>query len=279
MIVVGIFVFSCKEPDLIPPNMTVTPTDSLIIVSPLKPVTFEITGFGNEDLKKFEITTTPYLFSVDTEMTGFSHNFYYKKKVEIPDLLPNLGKDSLVTVTFSLSDSYNTTKQTRTLRITAGYPQLTEDTVDLYFAFDSAMFYSALNKQKLTFVETNQDFDMVAINDDNLGFVIASPNAFFAKLKLQQLSYNYDIDNKRITKFEKFSTLESEITPQFVYRMQVGENYINNDGNFGYGVNSLNKNDFIGFETQEGIKGVAIVDSLNDSTAMMRLRIFVQVTQ
>ena len=267
---------TCKSPEMVPPSMTITPEDSIIYISPINPVTFEIKIFSNEDLKGFKIETSPYLFQLDTSFSGFVHTMNYRKKITIPDTIVGLGEDSTIMVTFRASDSYNFDEQYRTLKVQSGYPKLKSDTETLYFVFDSSMFYSAIDLKKMKFGEISNNFDIIMIYDSNDGFVLASPDSYYAKLKLSNLTYNYQNADQRTTKFLNFSTNFDDVTSRFIFYLAINETYINeNEGN-GYGISSLQKNDIIGFETDEGKKGILIIDSLNTNAKMMKFRLKVQ---
>jgi len=267
---------TCKSPEMVPPSMTITPEDSIIYISPINPVTFEIKIFSNEDLKGFKIETSPYLFQLDTSFSGFVHTMNYRKKITIPDTIVGLGEDSTIMVTFRASDSYNFDEQYRTLKVQSGYPKLKSDTETLYFVFDSSMFYSAIDLKKMKFGEISNNFDIIMIYDSNDGFVLASPDSYYAKLKLSKLTYNYQNADQRTTKFLNFSTNFDDVTSRFIFYLAINETYINeNEGN-GYGISSLQKNDIIGFETDEGKKGILIIDSLNTNAKMMKFRLKVQ---
>lgn len=277
LIVLIIFALgSCGQQKLEPPQMTISPQDSIITISAISPVTFDVNIFSNEDLKRFEIKTEPFIFKVDTNFSGFIHKMRYKKTVEIPDTIVGLGADSLIKVTFIASDAYNSEEQYRFLKIESGYPKLISDSETLYFEFDSAMFYSAIDTVRLSFNEIAHNFDIVMLYDQNDGFVLASPDAFYVKLKMSSLGYNYDDTEQRTTKFLKFSTDFEQITPKFVYNLNIKDSYIDENAGYGYGIASLQKNNTVAFETDEGKKGVLIIDSLNADKKMMQFRVKVQ---
>lgn len=267
---------SCGNTELEPPKMTILPDDSIISISPINPVTFNVSVFSNEDLKKFEIETDPFVFKFDTSFSGFMHELKYRKKIEIPDTIAGLASDSLIHITFRASDAYTTVEQHKILKVESGYTNLINDTQTLYFQVDSAMFYSAIDTVSLKFDEINYNFDVVMIYDQNDGFVLASPDAYYVKLKMPSLSYSYDNTGQRTTKFLKFSTNFDEITPRFVFYLDVNDSYIDENAGYGYGVAYLQKNNTIAFETDEGKKGVLIIDSLNSDTKMMQFRVKVQ---
>ena len=101
---------------MIPPELTVTPEDQQNI-SAINNVTYNIKGFGNEDLKSFKLYTTPYFYKFDTTFGTFVHSLNFEITLQLPEILQDLPDDSIITVTFELADSYDKTTVIRTLKV------------------------------------------------------------------------------------------------------------------------------------------------------------------
>ena len=119
------------------------------------------------------------------------------------------------------------------------------------------MYYDSINSDNL---------DLVVVYDNELGFILASPNAFFISQAMVDLNYNYSNSGKNHTSLTKFSTSMEQITPKFLYYMEVFDSYIDDNVGYGVGVANLLIGDMLAFETQDNRKGVLIITDLNYST-------------
>ncbi len=241
------------------PELTITP-DTNIIISAISPITLKITGFGNEELKRFSIGTNPYFFSMDTTFGTFVHSFDYETELRVPAVFPTLGPDSLVAVKFTLSDGFSKIKKEVYLKVISGFKNLTMDTATTYFKRDSAMFYSTTLRREMYFSEHHDSpADFVMLYDTTCGFVIASPDAYFATKKFTKLSQTYISNNKNHTKINKITTALENITPRFLYYLNITESFIQNNSTNGIGIDELKNGDMLAFECENGIKGIIVV--------------------
>ncbi len=272
-----LFIYSCivkVPPD--PPTLTVRP-DTNITISPISPVLFTVTGSGNEDLTGFSIETDPFFYESDTTFTTFIHEFDYKITIRIPEILPNLEDDSIVKITFKLKDYYNATKEDVYVKVLSGYPQYRADTAVLTFAEDTTMFYSTEYAMPMYFESyENLNIDLILLYDTDLGFVLASPDAFYASQKFASLGYSYNVASKNHTKIARFNTNMSLITPKFLYYMEIVEAYINDNSGSGVGEENLQIEDMLAFECDDGRKGVLQVTQINEATHSLTFFIKVQ---
>jgi len=268
--------FSCfPNQDIIPPDLNVSPTDT-VEISSISPVTYDISGFGNEELKRLKIFTVPYVFSKDTSFIALTHSFSFKSKITIIDDIPELGDDSIISVSFKLSDNYNSTEIVRYLKIISGYGYIDEDSEKLVFnSFtDTNFFYSCVTKSSLKLSEitkTNNDFAFIYDTTD--GFVLASSDAFYISQKLHSF---YDATDKNQTTMNKFSTDFEEIDSKFLYYLTISGTYINNDAGLGNGISELKTGDIIAFETQNSKKGIIQILSTNIPEESITFRMKIQ---
>ena len=254
------FVFSCDiQTGIIPPELSVSPNDDTLEISSISDVTFYVSGTADEDLTRFKIVTDPYVYGLDTLYPTFTHSMGVNAKISIPDVLPELTDDSLITVTFNLSDAFNSIEIIKYLRVVSGYGFISQDSTKLtYGGRDSLMFYSQNNKTALKYDQiTLTNFDMVFIYDDSYGFVLASPDAFFVANNLISLAISgYAASGRNKTKMNKFSTDYNLVDARFLYNLTVSQTFINDDGGNGDGISDVQKDDVIAFENESGLKGI-----------------------
>jgi len=255
------------DPVLKPPVLTISP-DTTAYISVIKPVEFKIEGYANEDLVDFEISTSPFIDEFDTLFPSFTHNLSKEFKFNLTATnMPELGSDSIITVTFRLSDSYNTTIVERYLKVYNGYPEYIVASSSMWYKADSSFFYSFDYFNEFTFTQIQDySFDLVALYDDDLGFILASPDAFYISQKLNELAYIYSSSNRRRTQLSRITTPYENITSKFLYELSVSEQYIDENGQNGVGVENLQVGDVLVFNHNDGRKG-AIHITETDSLA------------
>lgn len=278
MFILGLLlIFSCfPNQDIIPPDLTVSPSDTTEISS-ISPVTFNILGFGNEELSRFKISTVPFVYSEDTSFVALTNSIVLKSKISIIDNIPELGEDSIITVTFKLIDKYNTTEIVRYLKVISGYGYVDEDSAKLLYGTDTNFFYSCSTKSSFSFSEiTKTNIDLVFIYDATDGFVLASPNAFYISDKLNFIGLFYDATGRNQTKMNKFSTDFSQVDAKFLYYLTVSGSFINDNGGNGYGSSNLKANDVIAFETENLKKGMIKIISTSIPEKSITFKIKIQ---
>ncbi|MBN2893750.1 MAG: hypothetical protein JXL97_17910 [Bacteroidales bacterium] len=276
IIIVGLFVSCIQKIPPDPPILTVKP-DTNVIISPIDPVTFVINGYSAEDLTRFEIETTPFFYATDSVFKSFTHEYNFEATLNFPEILPGLTEDSIVTVTFHLFDGFNSTLKTVKMRVVSGYPIIRQDTATLVFGHDTTMFYASKYGEELYYI-SNEDLsiDFVLVYDNTLGFVIASPDAFYVSQKMVDLSYIYTTIGKNHTKITKFSTTIGSVTPKFLYYMTVSDAYINDNAGNGVGEEDLKIGDMLAFKCGDGRKGVLQVTDVNHATKSLTFFVKVQ---
>ncbi|MBN2663954.1 MAG: hypothetical protein JXR68_09925 [Bacteroidales bacterium] len=255
------------EPTLKPPLMKIFP-DTIVGISVISPVSFTINGSANEDIVNFSVTTTPFIDEFDTIFPSFTHSFSKQFVFALTDAnMPDLDADSTITVIFEVNDSYNKTVVERYMKVYNGYPLYSVDSTELCYMYDSTFFYSLDYFSDFTFSQIqNFIFDMVVLYDNNLGFVIASPDAFYISQKLNELAYIYNSSNRRHTSFSKISIGFNAVTAKYLYFLSVSEQYINENGGNGVGVDHLEVGDVIAFKHNNGKKGAILITQADPVT-------------
>ncbi len=269
LLLITILFANCEpEPKMEPPTLNITPQDTQEISS-IFPVTFHINGFANEDLKSFNISTAPYFFEFDSIFGTFKHTLEMDITIELPELLPDLTSDSLISVTFELSDNYDKTTIIRILKVVDGFPPIITNSATLTYKHDSALFYSFDTETALTFEQiTDRNFDLILLKDDTYGFVLASPSAALPANTLTDIGYTYSASNKNKTSMMNFNTNFDDVDNRFIYYLDVSNSYIDDNVGYGVGITNLEENDIIAFKTFSGKKGVMMIthiDSLTNS--------------
>lgn len=260
-----------------PPTLTVKP-DTNVEISPISPVTFTIKGFGAEDLTKFEIETTPFFYKTDTVFQTFVHSYDFEPTLHIPELLPGLGEDSIVKVVFTLYDGFNAAQKTVNMKVVSGYPVISQDTAKLTYSKDTMYFYSTRYKEEMYYEsQEDRELDFVLIYDETLGFVLASPSAFFVSTSLLDFGLTYNTSGKNHTRITRFTTPMGAVTPKFLYYMEVTDSFIDNNTGNGVGEENLEVGDMLAFETNDGRKGVLQVTSVNHNTKSLSFYMKIQI--
>lgn len=259
------------EPTLKPPTLKISP-DTITGISVISPTTFTINGNANEDIVDFSVTTMPYIDEFDTTFASFTHSFSKQLTFRLTDAnMPELDADSIINVVFEISDMFSSTKVERYMKVYNGYPLYDIDSAKLCYMYDSAFFYSFDYFSEFTFSEIqNYIFDLVVLYDDNLGFIIASADAFYISQKLNELAYIYNSSNRRHTSLSKISIGFNDVTAKYLYFLSVSEQYINDNGGNGVGVDHLEVGDVIAFKHLNGKKGAILIteaDPINKKLA------------
>jgi hypothetical protein len=262
------FLFSCKKPPMLPPSITVFPEDSIIQISPVKPDTFRIKAFSNEDLYKLEIYTNPNIYSLDSVFPTFTHSLDFSIIISVGDQIQSLPEDSIIKLKFTLRDHYMFDTVVKYLKLVSGYGKISEDSAELSYGHDSAFFYSFESKVALTFNNIQKKkFDLIFIDDTSgsNGFILCSPDAFYPSNKLSEIAYNYNATDQNHTKINGFATDYSDIDAKFLYNLDISDGYINDNEGDGGGHAHLKKGDILAFQLASGRKGVLKVTKLDSA--------------
>lgn len=264
-----IILVACENnlPEIDPPELSVSP-DTIVNISTLNSAKFQITGFSSEDLITFSVSTTPYFENYDTIFPSFTHNIVKEIKFILSEVnMPVLTEDSLINVSFKLSDNFNTTEIKRTLRVVDDYPKLLVDSSYLVCLKDSSFFYSFQYLRPFNFIEISDfSFDLVALYDDDFGFVLASPDANFISQKLVEFTYFYNTTGKQHTSLSRVSLDFNDITPQFLQNMSPNEQFINDNGSNGVGVTLVHQGDVITYYDDNEKKGAILITEADINT-------------
>ncbi len=259
-----------------PPELTVLP-DSMINISSINSVSYKVEAFANEDLVDFSVESDPNFLIFDSTFNAFTHYFDYNINVNINDNLQGLSEDSIITLTFQIRDSYNTSTETRQLKVVNDYPEIKIDSGQMCYNKDSAFFYNFEYKTGYTFAEIEDyKFDLVLLYDDDLGYIFASPSAFYISQKLDEFNYQYNSSNRRNTKLAQINTIFDEITAKNLYNLNVSEEYINDNQGNGVGVNDLLTGSMLSFELDNGLKGILIITFINESAKKVYFKYKIQ---
>ncbi len=272
--------FSClPKQQIIPPTISVSPADSVLCISAITKVTYHIKGRGDEDLTAFKITTKPYIFYKDTTYGVFTHSMEYVATISIPDNLPELGADSLIAVTFTLSDAFNDAKAVRYLRVVPGYGSVLTDSTTMCYNSDSAFFFSFENNRLYKYSEisaTDTNFDLVMMYNSSDGFVFASPDAYYVSQKISDIGLSYSGSGRIKTIMNKSTIDFSDVDARFLYNLTVSGSYINDDGNLGNGVAGLKAGNVVAFETHAKKKGIIKITNIDANLKTLSFKYAIQ---
>ncbi len=162
------------------------------------------------------------------------------------------------------------------MKVVTGYLKVFQDTATLVFNSTGTMFYNTKLGLELDFYYANDlNIDLVLLYDNQLGFVLASPDAPFARQKFQDIGLNYFINEKNHTQITRFSTPMEFITEKFLFYMGLTDSYIADNETFGVGEEQLNVGDILAFKCADERKGVLKVIDIN--TVNQSLTFFMKV--
>ncbi len=268
-----------EEPEA--PILTITP-DSTVEISSVTPVTYILDGFSNEDITELKIESTPYFFEYDTLFGIFNHTVSKKIKIQISDNIAGLGTDSIITITFYLSNNYKTTEEVRLLKVVDGYPDITTGTATLYFAFDSTMFYNFDYYTEVSFFQIDDvSPDIAMLYDYKYSgaweFIIASPDASVVEDEMYTLLYSYSAIGKRRTSISRLNTDYESIDPRALYFLSVSEEYINDNVGNGVSIAKVNVGDVFAFKLKNELKGVFRITEIDETTKKLSFEYKIQL--
>ncbi len=262
-------VISCKKPDLIKPELDITPQDSIVNFSAVQPAIFLIKGTGMEDLRSFSITTSPFIYKFDTSFPAFKHFYMDSIVIKLPEGA-ELPSDSIIIASFTLSDVYSSTTVIKYLRAQDAYPDLIHDTIILYHPTQGPSYFDMETHSLLDTTAENGTYDLVFANSSDLGYTIASPDAPWIADTYAQDSINYTLDNQRQTKLQKSLVDFNTMDDRFMYYLTVTERYIQNTPGYGIGIEGLSLGTVFVFQTQSGRKGaVKVIGAIPSNQAII----------
>lgn len=237
-----------------PPTMTISP-DTMVEISVLNYIKYNISVHSNEELVGFKLTSSPGIFHKDTSFAKFSHDLNFSFMLELPYMTAGLPDDSIVTLTMEVSDKYNKTSVTRQMRIIQGYPSYITRNIKLEMP-PNKLFYSFTEDSLFYINDDSNDFTEIAFYwDETFNHVLCSPDAKWLDDKLSS-SYPYDNTIMKHTKMQKLFSDWDDIDAKYLYELIVTDNFINGSPSLGVGVNNLQYHDVVGFELEDGRKGV-----------------------
>lgn len=269
---------SCVEPiPPLPPSMTISP-DSIMEISTLKSVKYNVSVSSNEELTNFKITSDPTIFTKDTMFDVFTHKTNFSFDLKLPYMLNEIPEDSIITLTMEISDEYSSTKATRLLKITDAYSTIISKTIKLDTPPEGRFLYS-FSADSLFYITDNfKAFaDLAFYWDSVYKFVLCSSDAKFLKDKLTP-TYTYDYTIMHHTKMQRIYQSWSEIDAQNLYELSIYENFINGNPLLGVGIDKLVNDNIIGFELSDGRKGaikvIQTAKSGNSITLYIKLQAY-----
>jgi hypothetical protein len=255
-----------------PPKLTIIPSDSVINISVITPVVFKIHGFSDEDLRSMKISTTPEIFSFDTAFAKFTHEIIFSKKVILPQEVPDLPADSLISITFSLTDNYNTTTIVKDLRVIDAFPRLTYDTVTLVFP-GGKFLYDVVTKQAKDTTAEPGTFDFGFAISDDAGYVIASADAPWLATTCNAYGISYTINGQRHTHIKNTNVDYNSIDKKFLYYADIVDEYINTNPSNGSGVDHLGIGSIFLFQLDDGRKGAGKILGLTSNSVTLAVKV------
>ncbi len=261
-IIFSLIISGCiKKQEIAPPELTVSPDDT-VDISYITPVYFTIKGFSNEDLEEFKVETTPFVYQFDTIFAPYTHFLDRRLKVTVPQYVENAPEDSIIMITFALSDHFHKTTDTAYLHLVSGYKDVVRDTAVM--EFPGGDFYYSVADCTVTGLSTNADkFDLVYATDADMHSTIASPDAPWLVDALSAQNIPYTVDDKNTTYINTSQVTFDQIDAQYLHYLDVPPHYIGNSELNGYGVDNLQIGSVIVFKTAAGLKGAAKVLDIN----------------
>ena len=277
LIVIILPFYSCIDTSApSPPEVTVS-HDTIAVISPIHDITYTINANSSEELIKFELTSSPSIFKKDSTFENFVYvnSFYFKLK--LPDNLPPLPDDSIITLSFHVYDSENTTTIQRSLKVIPGYTAIYKYTVELNAPPDSNFFYSTSNNETYILDSLNeQATDLVFIYDSQLGYTICSPDASWVLEKLLEFGLD-SLENKNHTKIKTITDVSWDIMDFiYIYGLTLTQENINDIPSNGVGVDRLSTDDIIAIETHDGRKGVLKITEISKDAEKITFVIRIQ---
>ncbi len=267
-----IFVAGCKPKELVPPQLEISPDDSVIECSNVKPAVLHITATGQEDLISFKIETNPVMYRFDTTFPAFTHRYIDSFVIKIPEGI-ELPSDSIIIASFTVADPYNSTTIVKYLQVVDAYPDLIQDTIKLYTPKLGKSFFDLVTHQLLDTTAEPGSFDIAFVVSKDGGYTLTSPNAPWLASTLQDQGINYNAEQQRITKIARSLVDYDAMDDRYIYYMTVTERYLFNTPSYGIGVEALALSNTLIFEAQDGRKGAIKVVGIQPADSAIILGI------
>ncbi len=267
-----IFLAGCKPKDLVPPQLQITPEDSIIKCSNVKPAVMLITVNSDEDLISFHIETNPIIYRFDTTFPAFTHRYVDSFAIKIPEGI-ELPSDSIITASITASDPYNSTTVVKYLRVEDAYPDLVQDTITLYTPLEGQCFFDLATHQFLDTTAEAGTFDIAFVVGNDGAYTLASPDAPWLASTLDDQGITYSVDGQRITKLNRSLVDYDAMDDRYMYYMTVTERYLYNTPSYGIGVEALSMGNTIIFQAQDGRKGAIKVLAIRPASSSIVLAI------
>jgi hypothetical protein len=258
-----------------PPGITIA-QDSILEISILKPVKYDIEVHSNEELIGFVLTSNPPVFKKDTSFAKFSHDVSFSFVLNLPFITAGLPDDSIITLTMEVSDKYNKTKATRFLKVIQGYPAIIIRTIKLESVPEGQLFYS-FSADSLFYISDNSfEFTELAFYlHSTLHYVLCSPDSKWLNDQLIEF-YPYDNTIMLHTRLQRLYSDWDEIDAEYLYEFAITEGFINGSPSLGVGADNLINEDILGFELTDGRKGAIQVFQRTKSGNSISLNIKIQ---
>ena len=269
--------YSCIDdspPD--PPKVTISP-EIIMEISPINDVVYTITASSPEELVNFKLTCSPSIFKMDSSFASLVHTITFKTKLKLPEITATLPDDSIITLSFQISDTENSTIITRSIKIVPGYTGIYQFTSELNAPPDSNFLYSTINNE--TFILDsldNEATDIVFIYDPELGYTLCSPDANWISEKLLEFDLEYSTENKNHTKLKTITGSWEIMNFEYIYKLNLTEENINDIPSNGVGVDEITTDNIIAFETHDGRKGVLKITELSKEAEKISFELKVQ---
>ncbi len=271
-LLIAVIFYGCidREPPE-PPRLYILPQDTIVDISVVNPAEFYISGTSDEDLKTFSINTDPFIYMFDTTFGTFVHKFSYTAVIRLPQNIESLGSDSLIQVTFRVSDYVNTTQVVKYLRVRNPYPSLVYDTVTLVFP-DGNFLYDVASRRAYDSTAQAGSFDFGFAYNTDQGLTVASPDAFWLSGVCGQNGIAYSTTSQRHTLINYTQINFEEMDDKFMYYLDVNPQYISGNQAYGIGVDGLGAGTVFVFKTAEGRKGAAKVVSTTVNSIKLEIK-------
>lgn len=291
--VFGLAMGCIENPELEPPSMTLSYTDTENIkFSWREPAVITVKLQSDEDIERFTLTSLPSYWQKDTTFPPYTHYAEF-------DLSFSLGRgykvsDSSVALTFKAYSNGLCNEQYRKLRYKFEYPQI--DSFDIEMSCDPVKGKCLLNiEEQAAFKYTeyrNRYFDLVFVKEDRImwrsfGLALASPDAElylnnYFNYKIPEYEYQSDLtpSGLRTTYTGTISNdaylTWNDLTPQlvdteerFLYR------YLGDDENYGLGISNLQLQTFYKIKLHNGKKAILRITNIDISDSYPKIQMTV----
>ncbi len=267
-----ILITGCQPKDLEPPKLDISPQDSIIECSNVKPAIISVLATAQEDITSFKIETNPIIFRFDTTFPAFTHRYIDSFVIKIPEGI-ELPSDSIITASFTVSDPYNSSTVVKYLRVVDAYPDLIEDTIILHTPLTGKSFFDLATRQILDTTAEPGSFDIAFVVSNDGAYTLTSPDAPWLQTTLEDQGITYNSEAQRITKMNRSLVDYDAMDDRYIYYMTVTERYLYNTPSYGIGVEALSLGNTIIFQAQDGRKGAIKVVGMQPADSAIILGI------